>query len=335
MRPYSMDLRQRVAQAVDAQDGSLRQLARRFCISLSCISRWLALRRQTGSLAPRPHRSGPPPTLDEAALARLRQLVQDQPDALLDELAQQLGCGRMTVWRALRKLKITRKKKVFYANERERADVQQKRQQFQEELASLDPKRLVFVDEVGATTAMARMYGRAPAGQRVQSNVPGQWQSLTLIGGLRLGGVVAPFAFAGATDTAAFQTYAERVLAPELSPRDVVIWDNLKPHKNPGVVQAVEQTGARVLPAPPWSPDLIPIEKMFSKVKGALRTLAARTRESLVAAMGTALQRVGPKDILGWFRSCGLALDRTRKRVQGLLHRFRTGGCAQPTCEPL
>lgn len=335
MKPYSMDLRQRVARAVDHKEGSLRQLARRFCISLSCVTRLLALRRHTGSLAPRPHRSGPPPLLDEAALQRLRQLVQDQPDALLDELAQQLGCGRMTVWRALRKLKITRKKKVFYANERERPDVQQKRQQFQEELARLDPRRLVFVDEVGATTAMARSYGRAPSGERVQGNVPGQWQSMTLIGGLRLGGVVAPFAFPGATDTDAFRAYAERVLAVELRPRDVVIWDNLTPHKNPGVVEAVERTGARVLPAPPWSPDLIPIEKMFSKVKGALRTLAARTRESLVTAMGTALQRVCSKDILGWFRSCGLALDRTRKRVQGLLHRLRTDGCAQPTCEPL
>jgi len=82
-----MDLRQRVAQAVDAKEGSLRQLARRFCVSLSFITRLLALRRQTGSLAPRPHRSGPPPTLDQAGLQRLRQLVHDQPDALLDELA--------------------------------------------------------------------------------------------------------------------------------------------------------------------------------------------------------------------------------------------------------
>src|SRR5207253_5418466 len=157
----------------------------------------------------------------------------------------------------------------------------------------------------------------APAGQRVQSNVPGLWQSLTLIGGLRLGGVVAPFAFAGATDTAAFQTYAEKVLAPELSPRDVVIWDNLKPHKNPGVVQAVEQTGARVLPAPPWSPDLIPIEKMFSKVKGFLRSAAARASEALVEAMGQALESVCPQDILGWFKSCGLAGGPDRPATEG------------------
>lgn len=335
MGPYSMDLRQRVAQAVDQHEGSLRQLARRFCVSLSFITRLLGLRRRTGSLDPRPYRSGPPPLLDQTGLERLRQLAHDQPDAFLEELAAQLGCSRMTVWRALRQLKITRKKKVFAAAERKRPDVQRKRRKFQQELATLDPQRLVLVDETGATTAMARLYGRAPQGQRVYGSVPGSWNSMTLISGMRLGGVVAPFAFPGATDTEAFRTYVEEVLAPQLRPGDVVIWDNLKPHKNPGVIEAVERTGARVLPAPPWSPDLIPIEKLFSKVKGVLRTLAARTTEKLVTAMGAALDRVCPKDILGWFRSCGLALDRTRKQIQELLHRLRSGNRAQPTWEAL
>jgi len=336
MRPYSMDLRQRLAEAVDRRQGSFRQLARRFRVSLSFITRLLALRRQTGSLAPRPHQGGPLPLLDAAdGLQRLRQLVHDQPDAILDELAQPLGCSRMTVWRALRKLKMTRKKKVFRADERDRPDVRRKRQQFQKELAGLDPKRLIFVDEMGATTALARPYGRAPQGERVYGSVPGHWKSLTLISGMRLGEVVSPFAFPGATDTDAFRTYAEAVLAPQLHRGDVVIWDNLKPHKNAAVVKAVERTGARVLPAPPWSPDLIPIEKMFSKVKGALRTLAARTPESLMGAMGAALKQVCPEDILGWFRSCGLALDRARKQAQGLLHRLKSGNCAQPAWEAL
>lgn len=335
MNPYSMDLRQRVAHAVDRKEGSLRQLAHRFCVSLSFITRLLALRRQTGSLDPRPHPCGPPPLLDSDRRQRLRQLVQDQPDALLKELAASLGCARMTVWRALRKLKITRKKKGFQADERNRPDVQQQRQQFQEEVAGLNPQRLIFVDEMGATTTLARLYGRAPQGERVYDSVPGHWEKLTLISGMRLGGVVAPGVFAGATDTDIFRTYAEKMLAPALGKGDVVIWDNLKPHKNPGVVEAVERTGARVLPAPPWSPDLIPIEKMFSKVKGTLRTLAARTTEHLMGAMGMALDRVCPKDIRGWFRSCGLALDRTRKQTQGLLHRLRSGYRAQPTWEPL
>jgi transposase len=335
MGPYSMDLRQRVAHAVDHQEGSLRQLARRFCVSLSFITRLLALRRQTGSLAPRSYRHGPRPRLDATALELLRQLVADQPDAILEELARSLGCCRMTVWRALRQLQITRKKKVLHADERDRPDVKKKRRQFHKDLAAVDPKRLVFVDEMGATTALTRIYARAPQGERVQGSVPGHWESLTLISGMRLGEVVAPFAFAGATDTPAFQTYAEAVLAPQLRPGDVVIWDNLKPHKDAAVVQAVERVGARVLPAPPWSPDLIPIEKMFSKVKGSLRSLAARTAEGLVGAMGTALRQVCSQDILGWFRCCGLALDRVGKQVQGLLNRLKSGGCAQPSWEAL
>jgi len=328
MKPYSIDLRQRVVEAIDKKEGSLRQIARRFMVSLSFVTRLLGLRRQTGSVTARPHRGGRRPALDEAAQQRLRELVREQPDATLDELCGRLGqgCSRMAVWRTLRKLPITRKKKVLRADERDRPDVQQKRQAFQQELAPLSPKRLLFVDEMGANTAMARTHGRAPKGERVYGSVPGRWDSLTLVTGLRLGGVVAPWAFEGATNSQAFATYAEAILAPALRAGDVVIWDNLKPHKDKEAIAAVERTGARVLPAPPWSPDLIPIEKMFSKVKGTLRSLAARTTETLLDAMAAGLRRVCPKDILGWFRSCGLAPDRRRakKEAQDRLDRHRS-----------
>jgi transposase len=85
-----------------------------------------------------------------------------------------------------------------------------------------------------------------------------------------------------------------------------VVWDNLKPHQDAEVVRAVEATGARVEPAPPWSPDLLPMEKMWSKVKGLLRSAGARCTETLYQAMGWALDQVRPQDIRGWFQSCGL-----------------------------
>lgn len=330
-----MDLRGRVAQAVDRCESSLRQLARRFCVSLSFLTRLLARRRQTGSLQPRHGRTGPPPLLDAGGLERLRQLVRDRPDATLEELAARLGCGRMTVWRALRRMRITRKKKALHADERERPEVQRKREEFQQELAALDPERLLFVDEMGATTTLGRLYGRAPRGERVPGSAPGRWESLTLISGVRLGEVVAPLAFPGATDAEAFRTYAERVLAPHLRPGDVVIWDNLKPHQDADAIKAVQGAGARVLPAPPWSPDLVPIEKMFSKVKGVLRSLAARAADSLVTAMGVALDRVCPKDIRGWFRSCGVPLDPEPQRVGKRGERVTSKRCPQPSWEPL
>ena len=124
---------------------------------------------------------------------------------------------------------------------------------------------------------MTRTYGRAPAGQRVYSDAPGRWDSITLTCGMRLCGPMAAEAFPGATNTVMFEDYVEEVLVPELRPGDVVIWDNVKPHKSEEAIEAVEAAGARVVPLPPYSPDLTPIEEMFSKVKNVVRSIAART----------------------------------------------------------
>ena len=115
---------------------------------------------------------------------------------------------------------------------------------------------------------MTRTDGRAPVGQRVYTNTPGHWESSTLISGMRLSGVTATLAFPGATNTDVFETYVAEVLAPALKPGDVVIWDNLKPHESEEAIEAIEAAGAEVVPLPPWSPDLTPIEEMVSKVKG-------------------------------------------------------------------
>src|SRR5437764_729474 len=304
MTPYSQDLRERILETVQRGEGSLRQIARRFLVSLSFVIRLLQLYRRTGSLQPQPHRGGNPAALGPEDLERLRELVRQQPDATLEELRQRLGasCSTMTISRALRKLGLPRKKKVPRAAEQDRPDVQERRREFCEELAGLDPRRLVFVDECGANTAMTRTHGRAPVGQRVYANTPGRWESITLTCGLRLSGVTAALAFPGATNTGVFETYVGEVLVPELKPGDVVIWDNLKPHESEEAIEAVEAAGARVMPLPPWSPDLTPIEEMFSKVKGSLRSAAARTKETVYAAFGSALHDVTLEDIAGWFQ---------------------------------
>jgi transposase len=304
MTPYSQDLRQRVVEAIRRGDGSVRQIASRFLVSASFVTRLLRLHRTTGSVQPRPHGGGNPAVLGPEDLGRLRELIRQQPDATLAECRQRLGlsCSTMTISRALRKLGLPRKKKVPRAQEQGRPEVQEQRREFCARLAGVAPERLVFVDECGANTSMTRTDGRAPAGQRVYATTPGHWESITLTSGMRLSGVTATLAFPGATNTAVFEEYVAVVLAPELRPGDVVIWDNLKPHQSEDAVEAVEAAGAQVVPLPPWSPDLTPIEEMISKVKGALRSAGARTKEAVYAALGSALHDVTPENIAGWFQ---------------------------------
>jgi len=312
MRPLSIDLRTRIVAAVELGEHSLRELVELFAVDLSTIVRLLQRYRRTGSVEPKPHSGGAVPKLDAQAVAHLLELVGEQPDATLAELRDRLGvdCGIMTIFRALKRNRITYKKKTYHADERDSPRVQEQRDAFQKELAAVDPKHLVFVDETGATTAMGRTYGRAVEGERVQASAPGAWKNVTLISGLRTSGVVAPMALPGATDGPAFVTYVERVLVPELRAGDVVVWDNLSPHKSAAAVAAIEAVGAKVKPLPVYSPDLTPIEEMFSKIKVGLRTIAARSIDTVVDAMGKVLETVTAEDALGWFHDrCPYAMQ--------------------------
>src|SRR4051794_5391109 len=304
MTPYSQDLRQRVLDTVRRREGSVRQIARRFLVSVSFVTRLVRTHRDTGALEPEPHGGGNPAVLTPEDLERLRALIRQQPDATLEEGRQRLGvsCSTRTISRALSRLGLPRKKEVPRAQEQDRPDVQEQRRAFCEGLAGVDARRRVFGDECGADTAMTRTYGRAPVGQRVATNTPGHWESITRTCGLRPSGVTAAWAFPGATHTEGFATYVEEVLVPELKPGDVVIWDDLKPHRSEEALEAVEAAGAEVVPLPPWSPDLTPIEEMVSKVKGSLRSAAAGTKETVDAAFGSALHDVTLDDIAGWFQ---------------------------------
>lgn len=170
----------------------------------------------------------------------------------------------------------------------------------------MDPSRLVFLDESGATTAMIRRYGRAPRGERAEAAVPhGHWKVITLTAAVRVGGVGACLAFEGATDTACFEAYVGECLVPTLRPGNIVIMDNLSCHKTAEVERLIRSAGAEVRYLPPYSPDLNPIEEMFSKLKEFLRAAEARGIDELIGAMGDALRAVTPGNILGWFGHCG------------------------------
>jgi len=165
---------------------------------------------------------------------------------------------------------------------------------------------LIFLDESSAKTNMTRLRGRALRGDRVLGHAPhGHWNSTTMIGAMRLDGSTACMTVDGATDREVFEVYVRQILCPMLRPGDVVVMDNLSPHKSPASLSFIAQAGAQVRFLPAYSPDLNPIEQMWSKIKTTLRSLEARTQPSLIAAIGRALEGVTCQDIINWFAHCG------------------------------
>ena len=153
---------------------------------------------------------------------------------------------------------------------------------------------------------MTRRRGRAPRGQRCHASAPcGHWQTTTMISSIRLDGSTACMAISGATNTEVFRTYVREVLCPELRPGDLVIMDNLAPHKSDATLALIARAGAEAVFLPAYSPDFNPIEKMWSKLKNSLRSSEARTPEELIPAIAAALAKVTHKDAMGWFASCG------------------------------
>jgi transposase len=170
----------------------------------------------------------------------------------------------------------------------------------------IDVDRLVFIDETGASTKMARRYGRAPRGKRCVAPVPhGHWQTTTFVGALRATGITAPMVLDGAMDGAAFELYVREALVPTLSAGDIVVMDNLPAHKRSQIRAAIEAVGARLMYLPPYSPDLNPIEMAFSKLKAALRKAAARSLEALWTAIANALATFTPQDCINFFAAAG------------------------------
>ena len=173
----------------------------------------------------------------------------------------------------------------------------------------MDPARFVFVDECGTNITLTRLYARAPRGERAFGKAPRNWdKNVTLIAALSTEGMGAAMSVEGATDGAAFEAYVKHFLLPNLKEGQVVVMDNLQVHKSKKVRKLIESVGASVLFLPPYSPDFSPIEEAFSKIKAILRSIEARTQQTLVEAIGQALDAVSHKDALGWFSHCGYRL---------------------------
>jgi transposase len=170
----------------------------------------------------------------------------------------------------------------------------------------IEPKRLVFVDEMGTNTSLSPLYGWAKKGRRAYCSVPrNHGKNTTLLASISVEGMGPSLAVEGATNREVFETYLERVLAPTLRRDQVVVMDNLSAHKGGRVKELIEQRGCELIYLPPYSPDLNPIEEAFSKIKGLLRKAEARSREALLEAIGAALSALSSQDARGFFEHCG------------------------------
>jgi transposase len=194
------------------------------------------------------------------------------------------------------------------AGERDRPDVARRRAQWTTYQGRIDPSRLVFIDETWTKTNMAPLRGWAPRGMRLIAKVPhGHWNTTTFLAALRHDRIDAPWLLEGPIDGESFQTYVEKVLLPTLSPGDVVIMDNLGSHKGKAVRALIRSAGAKLIFLPKYSPDLNPIEQVFAKLKHLLRKAAARTVETVCAAIGELLGAFTKDECASYFKNSGYA----------------------------
>ncbi len=173
---------------------------------------------------------------------------------------------------------------------------------------TLDPRRLVFVDETGTNTQMTRLRGRCAKGKRLVDYAPhGHWKTTTFVAGLRNDAITAPLVVDRPMNGAIFQAWLEQQLAPTLTEGDVVIMDNLPAHKVAGVRTIIEKAGAKLLYLPPYSPDLNPSEMMFAKLKALLRKAKERTVDELWDRIGVLLDAFTPEECANYLAHDGYA----------------------------
>ena len=308
---YSNDLRVRVIEVVESGVAA-RAAARQFVIGDSTAIRWAKRWRETGSVEARSNKGQSRSPLKHHEQWLLR-LVRREPDLTLEEIQRRLlderehKAGLGSVWRFFDHHGMGFKESVRAA-EQDRPDVAAARAAWAQAQAELAPERLVFIDETGTSTNMARLRGRAPRGERLVGKVPhGHWKTTTFVAGLRSSALTAPCVIDGPMNGNAFLAYVEQILSPSLKPDDIVVLDNLSAHKVAGVREAIEAAGARLLYLPPYSPDFNPIEQLFAKLKALLRKAAERSVESLWNRIAALLNAFSSSECTNYFRNAGYA----------------------------
>ena len=310
VRPYSLDLRERVISALETGD-SCRAVASRFDLAVSTVVKWGQRYRKTGSVAPGKYGGHKRHSL-EPHRALVHRLVAARPDQPVRELREALAehgieLNAESIRRFLHAEGLSFKKSAF-ALEQDRPEITRRRARWRRHQRSIDPGRLVFVDETWTKTNMAPLRGWSGRGKRLIGKAPhGRWHTYTFLAALRSDRVDAPCLFDGPINGERFRAWVEQALVPTLQPGDVVILDNLGSHKGKAVRSAIRNVDAHMLFLPAYSPDLNPIEQLFAKLKHWLRRQQARNYDTLCNAIAHILEAITPRECANYIQNTGYA----------------------------
>lgn len=307
MNSYSRDLRERVVNASQDRATKQAEIAATFGVCVSTIQAWCKRFEATGNVEPLPRGHEQPLIKDEQA-AVVQAVVDQLPEATLAQYcdAWEQATGQRvsvpTMCRALQRFDRPRKKKTTAAAERDEVA----RQAWRELAKTLPVTRVTVFDESGTQLDMSSAYARAPSGERAYATGRrNTGHNMTLLAGITLAGMTAPFVIEGSVTTAVMETYVQQVLLPTLHSDDLIILDNLSVHHTPTVTQLFTAHGCRVLFLPAYSPDFSPIENAFSKIKSVLRRLRAQTVDTLLDAIGQAIDTITPQNAISYFAHAG------------------------------
>lgn len=288
-----------------------KRVAKIYYVSTDTVYRLVRQMRETGSVELKTSSRGRKRVLSAENIEDIRHTVEEQPDITIREIKEKLNlsASEETIRTRVVEMGLRYKKKTLHATERDRTDIAEKRKwwkNWQEKMWDTTMEKLVFLDESGVNTNLTRLYGRAYGKERAADAVPlNKPKNRTILSSIRPDGSTAFTTYAGGTTAEKFLDYLKNTLIPALHPGDIVVMDNLRTHHIEEVKTVLREAKISVMYLPAYSPDLNPIEMMWSKVKSVLRKMKARTEEDLIAAIKQAVAQVTPEDCRGWFRKAG------------------------------
>lgn len=311
-KAYSLDLRRRIIESYEQQEGSIRTLAKRYKVSKDCIHQLLTRYHQEGTLLPKPQ-GGSQARIQAPGKKYLCCLLKVESDlsleALRDRYYQAFGeyLGITTIHDSLARWKISRKKKQFYDPRQKTPRVEALTQTYHQALEDTEVNNLVFLDEMGAVLNMTSDYGRAPTCERVYGEKSISRRSrVSTIGALSINGIECAMSFEGTLNTAVFLSFIESFLKTTLKPGQVLVMDNAPVHKALAVIEALNDINIKVIYLPPYSPHLNPIEYAWSVAKTFLRKVCLQTTRDLYYFIGKAINKISSAHAIAFFHHVGL-----------------------------